>query len=111
MILREHTARTLDHPKPDWAVNTPPSADKVDLLARDRVQADHEARIQAISTDQTDQYQDLRQVCRARENAPAQTRDLQRDGPKEAFNRTNQVSPQETKTRLSTRERSGPTRT
>ncbi|WP_299867707.1 hypothetical protein [uncultured Roseobacter sp.] len=111
MILREHNSRTLDHPKPDWAVETPPSADKVDLLARNRVQTDHEKRLAVIRVDQTDQYEDLRQVCRARETRETQERTeharaVRQDHAKETFNLTNELSPHEAQTRG----RSGPSR-
>lgn len=112
VILREHEARTLDYPKPDWAVDVPPSAEKVDLLARNRVQAEHEARIAAIRVDQTHKYQELHQACQVRESARETTRerdpvtdeDPQKGRVLEAFNLTNQVSPHEARTRG----RSGP---
>lgn len=105
-ILREHNARTLDHPRPDWAVDTPPSAEKVDLMARNRVQADHEARIAAIRVDQTRQYQELRQACHARENAPLPTRDQNHERARDAFTTANQISRHERGLPL----RSGPSR-
>ena len=111
VVMREHTSRILDHPKPDWAVDTPPSADKVDLLARNRVQADHEARILAIRVDQTDQYSDLRQACKDRSTRETQeraehARAVRQGHAKDAFNLTQKVSPHETQTRG----RAGPSR-
>lgn len=91
VILREHHSKVLDHPKPDWAVDTPPSADKVDLLARNRVQADHEKRILAIRIDQSDKYQELHKACRRREQEPSRER--------QAFNLTQELSPQEKQSR------------
>ena len=111
VVLREHHARTLDHPKPDWAVDTPPSAEKIDLLARNRVQADHEARLVAIRADQTDQYQDLRQECQERakrdvQERAAHAREVRPTPLRDPFATTNQISPHEAQTRG----RSGPSR-
>lgn len=111
VVLREHTSRTLDHPKPDWAVDTPPSAEKIDLLARNRVQTDHEARIIAIRIDQTDQYKDLRLVCRERatrevQERAAHAREARPTPLRDPFATTNQLSPHEAQTRG----RSGPSR-
>lgn len=111
VVMREHTSRTLDYPKPDWAEDIAPSADKVDLLARNRAQADHDARILAIRVDQTDQYSDLRQACkdrstREKHERAGHARDIRKDHAKNAFNLTNQTSPQEAQTRG----RSGPSR-
>lgn len=111
VTLREHHARTLDHPRPDWAVDTPPSADKVDLLARNRVRADHDARLVAIRVDQTDHCEDLRRVCRDRMSREAReradhAREVRQERAKDAFTLTNQLSPH----KAQTRGRSGPTR-
>ena len=110
VILREHNARTLDHPKPTWADDQLPSSEKVDLLARNRVQADHDKRLAAIRTDETDQYRSLRDECRARATREAHARDVRQDHAKEAFTTSNQLSPHEAKTRLSSPGRSGPSR-
>ncbi|MEP2640065.1 MULTISPECIES: hypothetical protein [Alphaproteobacteria] len=111
VVLREHTSRTLDHPKPDWVVDTPPNAEKIDLLARNRVQADHEARITAIRIDQTDQYKDLRDVCQERakresQERAAHAREVRPTPLRDTFATTNQISPHEAQTRG----RSGPSR-
>lgn len=111
VVLREHTSRTLDYPKPDWAVDTPPSAEKIDLRARNRVQADHNARLVVIRVDQTDQYKDLRQACRDRlaretQERTEHARDLRQGHAKDDFTTTNQISPHEAQTRG----RAGPSR-
>lgn len=105
VVLREHNARTLDYPKPDWAVDTPPGTDKIDLLARNRVQADHEARILAIRIDQADQYQALSETCRARENTPESVCEQRHRQAQKAFNLTNRTSLHERGVPM----RSGPT--
>ncbi|GFE50530.1 hypothetical protein So717_22830 [Roseobacter cerasinus] len=105
-VLREHNQRTLNHPKPSWAIDEPPSADKIDLFARNRVQADHEARIAAIRVDQTHQYRKLRDACHARENAPTRTQDRNHGRARNAFQTANQISRHELGLPL----RSGPSR-
>ncbi len=108
VVLREQTARHLEHPKPDWAVDAPPSADRLEILARNRVQADHEQRIAAIRTDEVDQYKALRNDCQSRAAREIQARDLRQDHAKEAFATANQISPHEAQMRAQVQRRSGP---
>ena len=104
VILREQETLRLEHPKPSWAVDASPSADKIDLLARNRVQADHEARIAAIRVDQVDQYKALKEDVRDRDLRQSHARDQRQNHAKEAFNLSNTISKHEARTR------SGPSR-
>ncbi len=106
VILRAHTGHILVHPKPKWAIDKPPSPEKVDLLARNRVQADHEARLVAIRQDEVDQCKVLRRDIRQRDDRTAQVQDRNQGRAKEAFNLTNQISRHERGLPL----RSGPSR-
>ncbi len=104
VILREQNARKLNHPKPSWAVDTPLSNERLNLMARNRVQADHDARLLMIRTDEMDQYQDLSKDLAARANIRSQARDQRKDQAKEAFTQVKTKDPQHTPSR------SGPTR-
>ncbi|SCZ72679.1 hypothetical protein SAMN04488118_1158 [Epibacterium ulvae] len=109
VILREQNARKLNHPKPSWAVNTPLedttlSNERLNLMARNRVQADHDARLLMIRTDEMDQYQGLSKDLAARAKIRSQARDQRKDQAKEAFAQVKTKDPQHTPSR------SGPTR-
>lgn len=108
VILREQTALALNHPRPpNVPPPRPPSPEKITLLVRERVQADHEARIAAIRKDQVDQYRDLQQSCRERAEREAHARDVRLGHAKQAFTTANQISPHEAQSRT----RSGPSQT
>lgn len=109
IILRKHTGRMFDHPKPNWAeVEDLPSADKIDLLARNLAQRDHEARIACIRKDQADQYKDLgAHLLEQRQRQAAHAKEQRRGHAENAMTTSNQLSPHDSQSRT----RSGPTRT
>lgn len=107
VILRQHTGRFLDHPKPEWAADEIPSPDKVDLLAHNRVQADHDKRIATIRLDEVDKYLTLRDACHARAAREAHAREVRQDHAQRAFTTANEISPHEAQVRG----RSGPSQT
>ncbi|MEM1410210.1 MAG: hypothetical protein AAGG79_05630 [Pseudomonadota bacterium] len=106
VILREQNARALELSPPGVDTTKPPSPEKLDILAMNRVQADHEHRIAAILTDEVDAYRDLRTDVRARTAREAAAREQWSGKIRESFNRTNQISPHLAKTQG----RSGPSR-
>lgn len=108
VILREYTGHMLDHSKPDWAADQLPSAEKIDLLARNRVQADHEKRIATIRVDEVDQYRALKSECRERAARADHAHQVRKDHAQDAFTTANQLSPQEAKSQASQQGRSGP---
>lgn len=104
VILREQSGRFLDHPKPTWAKDKPPSVERIELLAINRVQADHEKRISAIRVDETNEYRMLQNTCRERIGREVHARETKLGHAKERFNLTNQISPEMAKSQS----RSGP---
>lgn len=79
VILRENDGLCFDIPRPKHA---PSPADKeaLDHTADARVRHDHQLRLAAIQSDELDQYQELRDEVRARDERQGQAR--------EAFTRT-----------------------
>lgn len=104
IILREHSRTQLNLPPPGGTQSTPPSAEKLDILAMNRVQGDHERRITAIQRDEIDAYQMLDTDVRTREARQAHARETRSGELRDRFNMTNQISPHEAKLRA----RSGP---
>jgi len=107
VILREQNGHILSPPKPDWAVDKPLSAERIDLMARNRVQRDHDARIAEIHVDQMNDYQELRTQVKARAAREAHARNRRQGHAKDAMTTANQLSPHEAQSRTP----SGPTRT
>jgi len=113
-VMREQTGRFLDHPKPSWAEDAMLSEDRIEIVAHNRVLADHETRKHLIRIDQVDAYKGLREECRERahqeraQNAERsdQSRTERSGHAKEAFKLTNQISRHELGLPL----RSGPSR-
>lgn len=104
VILREQSGQFLDRPKPTWAKDKPLPAERIELLAINRVQADHEARIAAIRVDETNDYRMLQNQCRERIGRAIHVRETRGEELTERFNLTNQISPEMAKSRG----RSGP---
>lgn len=113
-VMREQSGRFLDHPKPSWADDAVMSGDRIEVLAHNRVLADHELRKQIIRTDEIDAYKALSVACRAR---AAQEREQHREQraqsladrkgrARDAFAITQEISPHEAQTQG----RSGPSR-
>ncbi|MEM1150488.1 MAG: hypothetical protein AAGI03_08005 [Pseudomonadota bacterium] len=105
-VLREQSKHSFDHPAPTGTTRTPLSPERVDILAMNRVQADHEKRIAAIRQDEVDGYHGLSADVRARDERASHARAALQGQAREAFNRTNQISPHAAQTRG----RTGPSR-
>ena len=99
VILNEQNQRSLALTPPGGAPAQPMSRERLDLLAMNRVQQDHDRRIAAIRVDEVDAYQALRAEVQAREERGAHARDRWQGALREGFNRTNQISPHEAQTR------------
>ncbi|MEM7530452.1 MAG: hypothetical protein AAF416_22935 [Pseudomonadota bacterium] len=104
VVLREHTARQLNLQAPRGVQPTPPSPEKLDIVAMNRVQIDHDQRIAAIRRDEIDAYRALRTEIVARETRQSQATDRWQGRFRESFNRTNAISPHDAQVRT----RSGP---
>ncbi|MEM7663963.1 MAG: hypothetical protein AAF292_17100 [Pseudomonadota bacterium] len=105
VILREQSKHTLEHPTPTGIEKAPPSPERIDIMAINRVQADHERRIAAIRQDEVDGYRGLSATVREREAREAHARDRHKGHARDRFNLANQQSPYLAKART----RSGPT--
>lgn len=113
-VMREQSGRFLDHPKPSWAEDAVMSGDRIELLAHNRVLADHELRKHIIRTDEIDAYEALGVECRARaaqereqyREQQAPSLDERKGKARDAFAVTQEISPHEAQTRG----RSGPSR-
>lgn len=103
VVVREQAQRGL-HLTRDGAQPPPPSASEVERVAHARVYHDHEKRNAAIRQDEMHGLEALRNDVRAREAREAHARDVRQDPARDAFNRTNQISPYQAKPRG----RSGP---
>ncbi|MEL7444326.1 MAG: hypothetical protein AAGK02_00760 [Pseudomonadota bacterium] len=105
-VLREQNTRALELRAPGGSTPAPPSPEKIDVLATNRVQADHERRIAAIRQDEVDAYRGLGADIKARDAEQARARETRSGHARDAFNLTNQISPDVAKSRG----RSGPSR-
>ena len=85
-VVREQNARALEYPAPAGAARTPPSPEKIDILAINRVQADHERRIAAIRQDEVDGYRGLGEEVRDRKVREAHAHTSRQGHARDAFN-------------------------
>ncbi|MEL7029900.1 MAG: hypothetical protein AAGL49_12010 [Pseudomonadota bacterium] len=106
IAFREHSQRSLEFPLPDGAERAPPNPDRLDTIAMNRVQIDHQRRIAAIRADEVDAYRSLGVEVRERESRQAHARETMSGVARNRFNLTNQISPHEARVLG----RGGPTR-
>ncbi|MGD1926642.1 MAG: hypothetical protein ACFB03_21040 [Paracoccaceae bacterium] len=93
VILREQSKHTLDYPTPTGTEKAPPRPGRIDIMAINRVQFDHEKRIAAIRQDEVDGYRGLSATVRERGVREAHARDSLQGHVRDRFNLSNQLSP------------------
>ncbi|MEM6680239.1 MAG: hypothetical protein AAF416_23185 [Pseudomonadota bacterium] len=89
-ILRERNVRSLEPPKPSWAVQNDKgqTPDRLEALAQTRVQSEHAQYLAAIRRDEVAQYRSLRGELREREDRRAHAHSVRKNHARDAFNLT-----------------------